>query len=147
MGFGKGAVWQAPRVITITFPTNAAILTAPNVVAFIADADYEVLDVAESHGTLGTDGSAVTLDVAKCTGTQTPAQGVSMLTTTFNLKATINTVVRKSQASGLIISSGKSKLQITKGDRIAIVLAGTLTAVTGVNVTIVLKPTKKKGSY
>lgn len=141
----KGGVWQAPRHVNVVLATNAAILTTPNSAVFIADADYEVQSVAESHSVLGTDGSAVALDVVKCTGTQTAAQGTSLLASTFNLKATINTVVRKDQGNGgLLVTTAKSKLKLAKGDRLAFSFSGTLTAVTGLCVTIVLLPAKTK---
>ncbi len=146
MPFTKAVAWQAPRIITVVFPTNAAILTSPNVAAVIADADYILDSVAEVHETLATDGSAVTLDVTKATGTTTAAAGTTMLASTFNLKATINTVVRKDVAGGGL-STTASNRRIKKGDRVCLSFSGTLTALTGVCVTLVLRPTIKKPTY
>lgn len=116
---------------------NAAVLTLPNSSVFIADADYEVVEACEVHETLGADGAAVTADVVKCTGTQTAAQGASVLAAAFDLKATINTVVRKTASSGL--SATAANKRITKGDRIAIKFTGTLTSVTGLCIQVTLK--------
>lgn len=142
----KAIVWQAPRTIVAHFPTNASILTAPNVAAFIADADYELMSVSEIHETLGTDAGAVALDVKKSTGTQTAAAGATMLASTFNLKAAINTVVRKDRSGGGLTATLGNR-RITKGDRVVIALTGVLTAVTGVCVTLVLIPVVKKPVY
>lgn len=146
MGFAKGGVWRAPRIVTAVFATNASILTTPNSCIFIADSDYIVEQVAEVHGTLGTDGSAVTLDIVKSTGTTTPAGGTSMLSSTFNLKSTINTVVRKTQSSGLVVTTDKSKLRVAAGDRICASFSGVFTSLTGVCITLVLSPFRKKGA-
>jgi len=138
----KAIAWKAPERISALFPTNAAILTSPNTTIFIADADYEVESVSEVHETLGTDGGAVTLDCVKCTGTQAASAGATVLSSTFNLKATINTVVRKDVSSGTLVGLGSRML--AKGDRLALLFTGTLTALTGVCVEVILKPIKKK---
>lgn len=131
MGLAKALTWQTPILVTFAAGPNAALLTAPNVSIFIADTDYELVKVQEVHGTLGTDGSAVTLDVVKCTTTATPAGGTTMLSSTFNLKATINTVVTKAKStSGLTATLANRR--IASGNRIALAFSGTMTAVTGV---------------
>lgn len=146
MPLGKAVAWRAPRVIPVHFGTNAAILTAPSGAVFVADQDYSLMSVSEVHEALGTDGGAVTLDVVKCTGTQAAAAGTTMLASTFNLKSTINTVVTKARAAGGLSATSANRL-IKKGDRIALNFAGTLTALTGVNVTIVLEPALKRPSW
>lgn len=134
----KAAAWHAPLVLTFAAGPNAALLTLPDVTLFIADADYELLSVAEVHEVLGTDGSAVTLDVKKCTGVQAAASGTSMLLTTFNLKATVQTIVTKNVANaGLAVL--QSSRRVVAGERIALDFGGTMTAVAGVNVTVTLK--------
>lgn len=145
MGFAKGGVWRAPRIITMAFPTNAAILTSPNCALFVADAYYVLEQVSEIHETLGTDGSAVTLDIVKATGTGTAAGGTSVLSSTFNLKATINTVVRKTRSSGLVVTNNAAGLRLAPGDRFCAKFSGTLTSVTGVCVTMILHPYRTKG--
>lgn len=139
----KGGVWRAPVVLDFSAGPNGAILTAPNVSLFISDGDYEVASVAESHETLGTDGGGVTVDVVKCTGTQAASAGASVLASTFNLKAAINTVVRKDRSNGGL-QTARTRCQITKGDRLALNFSGTLTSVTGVCVTVVLNPIIRK---
>lgn len=138
MGLPKGITWQGLEMVQLSFGTNAAILTSPNCSLFIADTDYELVKAQEIHETLGTDGSAVTLDIVKCTTTQTAAQGTTMLATTFNLKATINTVVTKSKGtSGLTATLANRNVLVA--NRIAAKFTGTLTSVTGVLIQLWLK--------
>ena len=134
----KAVIWQAPFPVQVVLATNAAILTAGDSAIFIADTDYELLMVSEVHSTSGTDGSAVTLDLERLTGTTAVGSGTSLLSSTFNLKSTINTVVEKSIASGGLPSAQASRF-IGDGDRIGMNLAGTLTAVTGMCLTLWLR--------
>ena len=103
-------------------------------------ANYDVIDnipfpiqiiaIYESHTTAGTDGSAVTLNIEKLTGTQALDAGAILLSTAFDLKGTINTV-----NTGTLTST-RSDLILSKGDRLALKDSGTLTDVAGVCVTI-----------
>lgn len=130
-----------PRIIDAHFTANGDIIDSP-LTTIEAGAEYEVLEVIESHAVLGTDGGAVTLDVKKCTGTQTPAQGTSVLLTTFNLKATINTPVTKSRSNvGLAASIPTRRLK--GGDRLCADITGVTTAVAGLALTIVLRRLRK----
>lgn len=97
---------------------------------FTARHPMEVFWVAESHTIAGTDAGAVTLDIEKLTGTQAPGSGISILTTAFNLKGTINTVVQK---QGLDLSTAR---QLVNGNRLCLKLTGTLTDVAGCQVTL-----------
>lgn len=125
-------------VAEFTIGPNAGILTAPNVAMFIADGDYEVLEVVEIHETLGTDGGAVTADIVKCTGTQAALAGATVLASTFNLKATINTVVRKNLSNGGLTTTAANR-RLTAGDRLCAKFTGVLAAVTGVRIQAILK--------
>lgn len=131
MGLAKAVAWQAPILVTFTAGPNAALLTLPDVTVFIADTDYELVKAQEIHETLGTDGGTVSLDIKKCTTTQAAASGTTMLSSVFNLKSTINTVVTKSKGTtGL--SATLANRRVLVGNRIAIDFIGTNTAVTGV---------------
>lgn len=101
---------------------------------FIADADYEVDRVQEVHSVAGAASS--TLDVKKCTGTTAPASGTSVLSSTFALDSTANTVVSKTLGSGLTATQADRRL--TTGDRLALDWTGTVTAYVG-TVAIYLK--------
>lgn len=143
---GKAMVWQAPRIFSFTAATNAALLTNSDTTLFIADADYELESVAEAHAIAGDDAGAVTLDIKKCTGTQAPSAGTTMLASTFNLKSTANTVVRKDRSNGGL-STTRTVTQITKGDRVCADFSGTLATLAGFCVTLVLIPTRRRPAW
>lgn len=124
---------------------NAALLTAPDQAIFIADTDYEVLRADEVHETLGTDAGAVTADLKKCTGTQAASAGTSVLGSTFNLKSTINTVqTRKRSVSGTSGLAAMGTRTLSAGNRLCIDFGGTMTAVTGVCITVWLRRKRKQ---
>ena len=138
----KALTWHAPVIVTWAIGPNAALLTLPDVSLFIADTDYELLSVSEVHEVLGTDGSAVTLDIKKCTTTQAAASGTTMLASTFNLKATVQTVVTKNKSNGGL-SATAANVRLAAGNRLALDFSGTMTAVAGVCVNVVLYPLRR----
>src|SRR3989304_6488220 len=101
-------------------------------VFFTADYPCEVVSVSEVHRVLGTDGSAVTLNIEKLTSGQALDAGTAILTTALSLKTTINV-----PQFGILVSTGARVL--ARGDRLALVDAGTLTAVAGLTVTVYIK--------
>jgi hypothetical protein len=139
----KAIAWEAAKRLTFSAGPNAALLTAPNTALFIADADYEIVSAAETHETLGTDGSAVTADVVKASDGTALSGGTSMLAATkFNLKATINTEQRKTLSNGGLATSQTDRI-LYKGQRLGVKFSGTMTAVTGVCITVVLNPLRR----
>lgn len=118
---------------------NAALLTEPDCCLFIAPCKCELVRVEERHGTLGTDGSAVTLDITKAADGTAPGSGTSMLASTFNLKATINTKQTKTKSNGGL-STTAGALILDEGDTANCDFGGTMTAVTGVRVDAWFRP-------
>jgi len=101
---------------------------------FIANRPYKVIGVSYSHGTKGTDGGAVTVDVKKCTGVQAPSSGTSVLTSAFNAKGTDEEV----QVGTL--ATNPSTLTLATGNRLALDYTGTKTALLNVTVSVDLLP-------
>lgn len=99
---------------------------------FVADKAYNVISAAEVHGTKGIDGSAVTLQIEKLTGTTAAGSGTSLLSTAFNLKGNINTV-----QYGVFVVTGATSM--IRGDRLALKTSGTLTSVADVLVTVYIE--------
>jgi len=95
---------------------------------FVSDGDFEIVSIGEVHSVAGAGSS--TLDIKKCTGTQAPASGTSVLTSTFALDSTANTTVSKTLASG--ITATQATRRIAAGDRLAAIWGGTVTAYIGV---------------
>jgi len=113
-----------------TTAQTAANYTAP---FFIADRQYQLIEVFERHEALGTDGGAVTVMLTKVPSGTAPASGTNMLSAGINLKATANT--NQKGTLGTTITS----ITLARGDSMALVTTGTLTAVKGVTVAVVLK--------
>lgn len=126
---GMGKRFTVTAVLPGTMPATAANYG----VVFIAPKKCVVKSVREAHTTLGTDGSAVGLNLEKLTGTQALDGGTALLSANINLKGAVNTV-----QSGTLITTAAS-LQLNAGDRLALKDSGTLTAVAGVSVTIELE--------
>lgn len=89
----------------------------------------------EIHQTAGSDGSAVTVELEKLTGTTAPDSGSSVLSAVLSLKATANTL----QAGTITTTLGNKNLAL--GDRLCLKDAGTLTAVSNVSVLVELTMT------
>lgn len=125
--------------ITATLNDTAAATAANYGVLFTAlKRGYEVMVVGEIHGTAGTNGSPVTLQLEKLTGTTAKGSGSNILVTAFDLKGTINTLVKK---EGVELT-GKT---LAVGDRLAWKTSGTLTSLANVHITVYLKPLGKGG--
>ncbi len=123
---------QIPVVAKID---GTAAATATNYGAvFIADRKYRVVSAKEVHRTLGTDASAVTLEIGKATGTTADGSASVISLTPFNLKAANATV------QSTLMDTGAGANLLAPGDRLCLVDNGTLTAVADVCVTIILEP-------
>jgi len=94
----------------------------------------QVFAVRYIHATAGNAAGTVTLDLVRCSGTTTVANGTSLLDTTlFNCKATANTV----QVGSLL--SPLSAVTLDVGDRLGVRFAGTVTTLAGVSVSVHLR--------
>ncbi len=109
---------------------------------YLAQRDVIVTAAYCVVSTKGTNGSAVNVQVTKDVSTNAPGAGTDMLTNNtnagFNLKNTINTV----ETGALATTAGLTRL--APGNRLSVDFAGTLTAVAGVIVVVVLQPVSTK---
>lgn len=126
------------KPVTVRIPDTMAA-TAANYTApfFIADRPYEVLWCMERHETKGTGAGAVTVMLKKVPSGTAPASGTDILTTGINLKATNNT-----NQEGTISQARTSSVynrRLSRGDSLSLVTTGTLTAVAGVTVSVLLR--------
>jgi hypothetical protein len=117
---------------SVGYVSQEAAGTLVNRVIFTAPFDCVLNMVSETHTALGTDASAVNLQVEKLTSGQAPGAGAVLLANSsnagFNLKGTINTPQFASWKAG-------ASRRLKKGDRLATKSAGVLTAVAGVSLT------------
>ena len=133
-----------PFCVSETIQDTAAATAANYGVFFTASFPCEVMAIAESHKTAGTNAGAVTVNVEKLTSGQALDAGITLLATAFDLKGTINVpVFAPSSTYAFVISTAR---QLDRGHRLALKDAGTLTAVAHVNVSVFLKPLGK-GHY
>jgi hypothetical protein len=108
------ARYLAPTVVTYNLIASGIgdrhIFTAPFA--------CKLIRATEVHGAAATSGS---VDVKKCTGTQAPSAGTTMLASTFDLSTTAETVVNKS------LSATAANLVLAAGDKVALdYTAGTI---------------------
>ena len=111
-----------------TIPGTSAATAANYGVFWIAPFACTLVEFREVHQTAGTDAGAVTLQLEKLTGTQALDAGVTMLNATLSLKATINSVQTAT------LTNTFANRNLARGDRLALLDAGTLTAVANVTV-------------
>jgi hypothetical protein len=101
---------------------------------FTAPVKCEVVAVREIHTVAGTDGSAVTGTIRRCQGTEAATAGDDLLgDTKLDLKGTALT----EQAPALTATNGN--LVLEAGNRLALDVTGTTTALAGVILTVLLK--------
>lgn len=97
---------------------------------FVAPEALQVTAIRVAYGVVSLSGA---LTVEKLTSTTAPGSGTAMLTGTLDLTTTANTVL-----SGALTGT-TSTLQLAAGNRIGVVLSGTLTGLIGANLTISLQ--------
>lgn len=125
-----GPVFPVTVRVQGTTAATAANYTAP---FFIAERPYQVIEVFERHETAGSDGNPVTVMLKKVPSGTAPGSGTDMLSAGISLKATANT----NQKGTLSTTFGNTRLE--RDDSLALVTTGTLTAVAGVTLSVILR--------
>lgn len=100
---------------------------------FIAMEPVKVLAISESHATAGTDGSAVSAVVKKATGTTAIASGTAIMSNSFDMKGTANTVQNAAMATS------SATVTLASGDRLGVDYTGAVTSLAGVVITLLLQ--------
>jgi hypothetical protein len=128
---GRSRTLDAPKIVKFVMNANGSLADQ---CFFIADQAYEVSAALEIHSVAGSDGGAVTVDVVKDSSGTAPTGGVSVLASTFDLKATANTY------QVLSSSSTPSVIALAAGDRLSVNFTGVLTSVAGLVIEVILNP-------
>ncbi len=124
---------ERDRVISSYFFHAAANVEAVSEVVAIAPRPIRIKAVRYAFQTVG--GAAAALQVNKNTGTQAPAAGTALLSAASDLTVAGN--VNTSLAPALVASAVPGGvLDLAQGDRVAAVLTGTLTGLTGLVVQV-----------
>lgn len=121
------------EILHLVLPGTSAATAGNYGVFFIAPYKCVFMGATEVHGTKGTDGSPVSLQIEKLTGTTASGSGTSLLATAFDLKGTINTV-----QNAVLRKVPNSNFNLSIGDRLGFVLTGTPTSVAQVCVIVKL---------
>ena len=114
--------------------THVQAATIVDAVVGIVPVKSELVSVRETHGTLGSDGSAVTLSVERLQATETVGAGDVVVNATINLKGAANTV-----QTGTIVKTSNIH-QFQAGDRVGINVAGTTTDLATMVVSLEFRP-------
>jgi hypothetical protein len=128
-GTAAGTIVILPVYETVQAPGLGA--TSASLTLFVNDSlsgQYVVAGVAVSFGTTSTSGS---LQVEVATGTQAVGSGTNQLTGTVSLSGTANTTL-----NGTVIATPTT---ISAGNRVNVILAGTLTGLANACVSLVLQ--------
>lgn len=118
-----------PQTKTLSFPLNALNIAVSSAL-FIADEAYQITAV---RGSWGVASVSMTFDIEKLTGTTAPGSGTSLLQSTINTAGTANTV------NAGVLTGTTADLRLAVGDRLGIKIAGTITSLVGMVLTITLK--------
>lgn len=105
---------------------------ATNQVFYIANRTMRLKSISQVHSTAA--GGTSTLTVTKDTTTSAPGAGTAVMTNTFNLNATANTV------QNATLSATVATVNMAAGDRLAVVFANAIQSSVGVVVTACMTP-------
>ena len=130
----KAIAKLAPVHVAYTISAGEAADTS----IFVADQDYEIMDVRECHSTAGA--SSTTLDVGVAASGTAPASLTTALSAVLALDSTANTPVQ----STLTATAENRKLD--RGEQLALNYTGTVSAYEGA-VHIVLRPVRTNTTY
>jgi hypothetical protein len=118
-----------PATLPIALRIDANSVSEP---IFVADGAYIFTGIKEVHSVAG--GTGATVDIEKLTGTTAPGSGTALLTAALD----VHGVAANTVQSGTLITTTAS-LTLAAGDRLGLVVAGTLTGLVG-SVTIYVQP-------
>ena len=130
----KALAKLAPVHVVYTISAGEAADTG----IFVADQDYEIVDVREVHSTAGA--SSTTLDVGVAASGTAPASLTTAISSALALDSTANTPVQSTLTSTL------ANRKLDKGEQLSLNYTGTVTAYEG-SVHVVLKPIRTNTSY
>jgi hypothetical protein len=122
--------------VLVQYRTSAG--EAADVHIFVADRDYQILDVRETHSVVGAGSS--TLDVGVSASGTAPASLTTSLSSAFALDSTADTPVQAT------LTSTVSNRLIDKGEQLSVNITGTVTSLE-CSVSVILKPVRNNSSY
>lgn len=127
----KAFVDRAP--VRVNYQQNAAAGTLTGGLLFVSDGYYQIVEARASHDVNGGASAAIDVVVVRNGAAMT---GTTMLASAFVLASGARTSQRR---AGATLTATKANQFVNPGDSIGAVASGTLTAVAGVAVSIVLQ--------
>lgn len=107
---------------------------------FIADQGYRIVSITEIHKTAETTAATLTMYVEKLASGVAAGSGSTVMSGTFNGKATANTLQTGTLYEPNTGDSDDPLIHLIAGDRLGIVFSTTATELVGVDVEVVLAP-------
>ena len=126
------------RLAAVHIPYTISAGESADCQIFVADQDYEILDVRETHSIVGAGSS--TLDVGISASGTAAASLTTALSSAFALDSTADTPVQATLTSTL------AARKMDRGEQISLNFTGTVSAYEGA-VHIVLKPIRTNTTY
>lgn len=123
---------------TFTLATSASVVTQR---FFIADQDMEITSIMYSHATA--DGATNTGYITKEVNGQAPGTGSSVMTNTFDLNATANTVAIatfNARTNPGFFGTGEPSISVKRGEMLSFKMASAVTSLAGVQITVFAIP-------
>lgn len=124
--------------IVFTLATNASLVTQR---FFIADMNYEIVGITESHATA--DGAANTAYITKEINGQAPGAGTAVMTNTFDMNGTANTVLAatlNARSNPGFFGNGEPTISVKRGEMLSFKIASAVTSLAGVQITLYVLP-------
>jgi hypothetical protein len=135
---GGEVITPMRKTISVTLPTAGVNEAINQVIAFIPRA-CRLTGISEVHGVAEGTAATMTAYIEKLTGTQAVGGGVSLMSGTFDMKATALTVQNATLTSNKD-ASGASYLELAAGDRLGLVFSAVADDLAGIQITLTFAP-------
>ncbi len=125
------------QIVDFPLATAASLITQHFMIIPTA---CRLVGISEIHATAESTAATMTAYIEKLTGTTAPGSGTTLMSGTFNMKATANTVQTATLSEPTTGDSTDSAIQLATGDRIGIKFSTTGTELAGLVVTMAFAP-------
>lgn len=134
---GEQVFTPSRRTLKFNLTTTASLVTQHFV---IIPAACRIVGITEIHATAESTATTLTAYIEKLTGTTAPGSGTTLMSGTFNLKATAQTLQTATLTTTGTADSDAPDLQCAAGDRLGIKFSTTATELVGVCISITVAP-------
>lgn len=125
------------KTVKFNLATTASLVTQH---FFIVPSACRLVGITEIHATAESTATTLTAYIEKLTGTTAPGSGSTVMSGTFDLKATANTLQTATLSMPTTGDSSDPLLQFAAGDRVGIKISAAATELAGVVVCLTFAP-------